>query len=129
MLVRQTAQGIIEIGQRLIEVKERLGHGNFIPWLKSEFNWSLQSAKRFMNVAETFGQNQQIVDFYPSALYALAAPSIPDEAREEALTLAESGLMLGRDRGGLRELVEREIVAVSLVENFPQVILIFQEQS
>lgn len=91
ILVKQTAQGIIEIGQRLIEVKERLGHGNFLPWLQGEFNWSLQSAKRFMNVAETFGQNQQIVDFYPSALYLLAAPSVPEEVRQEALTLSESG--------------------------------------
>jgi len=90
ILIKQTAQGIIEIGQRLIEVKERLGYGNFDSWVKGEFDWSRSTAYRFISVAEscpTVGQ----LDFSPKALYLLAAPSTPESAREEALTLAESG--------------------------------------
>lgn len=91
VLMKRTAQGIVEIGIKLISVKARLGHGRFRDWLSAEFEWSLQTAKRFMNVAEVF-QKQQIVDFIaPSALYLLAAPSTPELARDEALARAEFG--------------------------------------
>jgi hypothetical protein len=91
-LMRRTAQDIVDIGHKLIEVKDRLGHGRFDAWLCVEFEWSLQTAKRFMNVARRF-QNQQFADFdmAPSALYLLAAPSAPESAREEALLRAEQG--------------------------------------
>ena len=36
ILKEQTAQNIIEIGKRLIEVKENLEHGQFMKWLESE---------------------------------------------------------------------------------------------
>lgn len=42
-LMRRTAQDIINIGQKLIEVKEQLGHGQFRNWLKAEFNWSVRT--------------------------------------------------------------------------------------
>jgi hypothetical protein len=94
-LMRRTAQDIVEIGQKLIEVKANLDHGLFSAWLHAEFEWSLQTAKRFMNVAQRF-QNQQFVDFdmAPSALYLLAAPSSPESAREEALLRAEEGELI-----------------------------------
>lgn len=91
-LVKRSAQDIIEIGQKLTEVKARLGHGNFGQWLKSEFEWSQDTAQRFINVANKF-QIPQIADFdfAPSALYLLAAPSTPDEAVDEAVERAENG--------------------------------------
>jgi Protein of unknown function (DUF3102) len=92
-LMKRTANDIVEIGQKLVNVKEKLGHGRFGSWLEAEFDWSIQTAKRFMNVAAVF-QNQQIVDFdfiAPSALYELAAPSIPDAARNEAFARAKAG--------------------------------------
>lgn len=90
-LMKRTAQDIVEIGQKLVKVKEKLGHGRFGAWLEAEFEWSIQTAKRFMNVAAAF-QNQQFVDFIaPSALYELAAPSIPSIARDEAIARAKAG--------------------------------------
>ena len=47
VLMKRTAQSIIEIGSRLVDVKARLGHGRFLDWLASEFEWSWQTAKRF----------------------------------------------------------------------------------
>lgn len=91
VLMKRTAQGIVEIGQKLIEVKERLGHGRFLNWLAAEFEWTDETARRFMNVAQQFGHNPQIVGFAPSALYVLAAPSIPEAAREEAIARAKAG--------------------------------------
>lgn len=92
-LVKRAAQDIALVGQKLIDVKAKLGHGNFLHWLKTEFQWSWDTAKRLMRVAEVFGENQQFADFHlaPSVLYMLAAPSTPKAAREEALALAEKG--------------------------------------
>ena len=53
-LMRRTSQDVIGIGQKLIEVKQHLGNGNFINWLKSEFNWSGSTATKFMQVGEQF---------------------------------------------------------------------------
>ncbi len=93
MLMKRTAQGIIEIGQKLIEVKKRLGHGRFLDWLSAEFDWHRDTANKFMHVAERFDSRQmsKISTFAPSALYVLAAPSTPETARQEALERASSG--------------------------------------
>lgn len=91
-LMRRTAQDIINIGQKLIEVKEQLGHGQFRTWLKAEFDWSVRTAARFMQVATKF-KNAKLahLDIAASALYLLAEPSTPNEAQKEALELAEQG--------------------------------------
>lgn len=90
-LMRRAAQDIIDIGTKLIEVKARLGHGQFGAWLRAEFEWSVPTAARMMQVAERFGDNYQIDNFAPSALYLLAAPSTPEPARLEALERATNG--------------------------------------
>jgi len=91
-LVKRTAQDIIEIGQKLNAVKEKLKHGHFTDWIEAEFQWSYPSAARFMQVADRFGsQIYQIDKFAPSAMYELAAPSTSKQALEEAIALAASG--------------------------------------
>lgn len=92
ILVKQTGQGIIEIGQRLIEVKEMLPHGAWLPWLETEFGWNERHAQRLINVAERFKyDNLSDLTIAPSALYLLAAPSTPEEVRAEAIEIAEAG--------------------------------------
>jgi Protein of unknown function (DUF3102) len=49
-LMRRTAQDIFEIGQKLIDIKEKLGHGNFLAWLSAEFDWNERTARNFMSV-------------------------------------------------------------------------------
>ncbi len=91
-LIRQTAQEIVEVGQKLAEVKRQLKHGQFRSWLKSEFNWSISSATKFMQVSEQFKNvNFTHFNFATSALYVLAAPSTPDSARQHALEIASQG--------------------------------------
>ncbi len=90
-LMKRAASDIIDIGQKLIEVKARLGHGNFQGWLTGEFEWSVHTARNFMRVAETFGEKDKISLFAPSALYLLAAPSTPEAVRAEAIDRAEQG--------------------------------------
>ena len=92
-LMKRTVESIFEIGQRLIVVKERLGHGRFGSWLETEFEWSQDTASNFINVAKKFGKfpNFSEFDMAASALYMLAAPSTPDAARNEALVRAKAG--------------------------------------
>jgi hypothetical protein len=91
VLMKRTAQYIVEIGHKLTLIKENLGHGHFLEWLKVEFEWTDETARRFMNVAQQFSENPQIVAFAPSALYLLAAPSVPEAARAEAIARAQAG--------------------------------------
>jgi hypothetical protein len=91
-LIRRSAQDIIDIGQMLTEVKEHIGHGSFRAWLQAEFNWSVATANRFMQVAEKFKCLNLIhLDIATSALYLLARPSTPEEAHQEALERAAQG--------------------------------------
>ena len=91
-LMRRTVQDIIEIGQKLTDVKAKLGHGNFIKWLKYEFEWQERSARNFMRVADVFKSAKFAdLDIAASALYLLAAPSIPEQVRQTALGLANEG--------------------------------------
>jgi hypothetical protein len=91
-LFKRTAQGIVEIGQKLISVKQRLGHGRFLDWLQAEFEWTERTAQQFMNVARSFkNENFSNLQLAPSALYILAAPSTPQAVRSEALARAKAG--------------------------------------
>lgn len=91
LLVKRTAEDIITIGQRLIEVKFLLGHGRFLAWLATEFHWSERTARNFMNVARSF-KSESVADlFTPKTLYLLASPSTPDTARAEVIARAHNG--------------------------------------
>lgn len=91
-VIRRTSQDIIQIGQNLIEVKQHLGHGNFVNWLKFEFDWSISTATKFMQVAEQFKfVNFTNLNITASGLYLIAAPSTPKKARVEVLERASLG--------------------------------------
>ncbi|MDB9371995.1 DUF3102 domain-containing protein [Nodularia sphaerocarpa] len=91
--LRKTAQDIWEIGESLAEVRAQLKHGQFETWLKAEFGWSRRTAYNFINVYETFGNRANLaqIDIATSALYLLAAPSTPENLREQYLQEAKTG--------------------------------------
>ena len=83
---------MIEIGQQLQIAKERLKHGQFQEWLRSEFNMNPRQARRLMLVAKQFKTDKYaVLKFAPSALYLLAETKTPNTARKEALTRAQKG--------------------------------------
>jgi hypothetical protein len=88
----RTTRTIIEIGRELIEVKRRVGHGNFLPWIDREFAMTAKSAERLMSVAEQFGDKIDILsNLLPTVLYELAAPNTTEEVRIEIIDRASSG--------------------------------------
>jgi hypothetical protein len=97
--VRATAQRIHDavgearhtVGSELRSVKSRLGHGQWGAWLRAEFRWSASQALNLMRAAELVGKNANFAVLQPSVAYLLAAPSTPEEARNEIDARLESG--------------------------------------
>lgn len=90
--LRRSAEDIIEIGRDLMSVKDRIGHGNFLPWLEAEFGMADRTARRFMDVARVYtGKSDIVSNIDPTALYELAAPKTPLEVREEIEKMIEAG--------------------------------------
>lgn len=80
-------RGIIAIGFELIAAKKEIGHGGWADWLKNNFDWTQQTANRFMRVSERFGKLNNVVQFKPSTLQAmLALPEGDENAFIEAQT-------------------------------------------
>jgi hypothetical protein len=88
----RTAEDIVEMGRKLIAVKDHVGHGNFLPWIEREFGMSGDTAARFMNVARNMAtQIAHGAEFPPAVLYALSAPSTPEEVRTEITERTKAG--------------------------------------
>jgi hypothetical protein len=91
-------EDVAEIGRRLIEVKDIVGHGNWLPWLDREFGWTEQTALNFIHVhnfVEGLSNSKTIRNLVltlpVSSVYLLAAPSTPSEARDEIIERAQAG--------------------------------------
>jgi hypothetical protein len=82
MHLKQTRDSVMKIGNKLIEVRSIVGHGNFLPWVETELEWSKSMAYNFIAIAEAADKfpNFGNLDVPISALYLLAAPNTPDEA-------------------------------------------------
>ena len=82
----------IEIGRRLVEAKQMLEHGEWLPWLERETEFSDRSAARYMKLFEEYGASQASL-FGPETnsptlsnlpiSKALALLSVPESDRVE----------------------------------------------
>lgn len=89
--MKRTAEDIVAIGKDLIVLKEELGHGNFLPFIKMRYQLDQKTVINFMRVAEKFGSNLELFQISPTILYELAAPSTPDEVVQLVTEKVESG--------------------------------------
>lgn len=88
---RQAQESLIVVGQKLLDVKGMLEHGQFEDWCKTEFQMTPRTVQNMMNVARTFGgKSEKFSLLSDSTLYMLAAPSTPEAARIEVLERAEA---------------------------------------
>ena len=84
-LVKLTAEGVVEIGHRLIEARSILkAEGRWIAWLEEEFEWSVSTAYNFIRVAKAVKKESKLLKFRaPSVLYLVSGA--PEEAFDALL--------------------------------------------
>lgn len=112
ILKQQTAQNIIEIGKRLIAVKNNLPHGEWGRWLKEKVDFSHTSAKRFMQVAREFSNSPSLGDLPPTKVFALL--DLPSEERENFVESNPVDDMTTRE---LQQAIKEKNEAIKQLEN------------
>lgn len=87
-----THQFLVEIGRALIDAKA-LYPGVWQAWISSEFNFSVDSAENYMNVAKNMPDLPAGTSslFRATSLYHLSKPGADETGRKLAAALAESG--------------------------------------
>lgn len=110
-LARMTAAGMVQIGQYLTEVRERLNQQRdqerlgFLVWIDREFGWKKSSVYNFMGVFERIKlPNFGSLNIDVSALYLIAAPSTPEPVRADVMRRATNGETVTHE--GTRALVQ-----------------------
>ena len=79
-LKQDAGSAIIGIGQRLIEAKSLLPHGEWLPWLTERVEFSERTARNFMRLAREWTNRQALADL--GAAKALTLLALPPEERE-----------------------------------------------
>ncbi|MCQ4637689.1 DUF3102 domain-containing protein [Anaerovorax odorimutans] len=79
--------GAAEIGARLMEAKEQVGHGNWIAWCEENLNYTPRQAQNFIKIHETYGDENSPyantkTSSYLSISKALALLQVPEEEVE-----------------------------------------------
>ena len=94
--MRSTVSDAIRAGEILANVKEKLGHGEFLPWIKANCKFSQQSASNYMRLFEyrsklpTVGNLQEAYK-QVETLEAQAKKSEEQRARERVETFNKTG--------------------------------------
>jgi hypothetical protein len=72
-VMKREAGDIIAIGDLLLEAKDQLDHGEWLPWLKNNFGSSTTTAENYMAAARLAAQIPNVVNLKlrPTALYLL----------------------------------------------------------
>lgn len=84
-LKTDAGNAIIGIGQRLIEAKEMLPHGQWLPWLTDQVEFSERTAQDFMRLAREWSNPQTLADLGKAkALKLLLLPAAERENFMEA---------------------------------------------
>ena len=74
-------EAILTIGRCLIEAKEMLPHGEWLPWLAEKVGYSQKTAQNFMRLAREFSNPQALADL--GATKALKLLALPADEREQ----------------------------------------------
>lgn len=77
---RQAGSAILEIGKRLVEAKEQLTHGEWLPWLEKKVAFSERSAQQYMRLWKEYGKSALSADL--SVSKALVLLALPESERE-----------------------------------------------
>jgi hypothetical protein len=98
-LVGRTAYNVVLIGEKLIEVKKLLEHGEWETWLKDNFDWTASTAVRMMQVARRLkSRTVQDLPIATGALYLLAEKSTPTAFVETVIDVAKEGTLITQSK-------------------------------
>jgi hypothetical protein len=107
-------QNICEIGRELLFIKSRVPYRRFMLVVEKLLGYTPSMCRNYMNVYERFGANSAIIaeiTMLPTVLYALAAPSVPDEVVNKAIEKAATGEKVTvKDVKQIREEVKAELI-------------------
>ena len=103
-LKQDAGNAILGIGQRLIEAKAILPHGEWLPWLTEQVEFSERTAQSFMRLAREWSNPQALADL--GATKALALLALPPEERERFLT--ENHVVDGEEKSVI-DMTSREL--------------------
>jgi hypothetical protein len=85
---KRAISDVIEVGRLLTEAKEIAGHGHWLPWLRQNFGWSDETARKWMHAYEAslkFQSNWNLDQLQLRDLYLLtkATPKALDLIAEK----------------------------------------------
>lgn len=103
-------------GVKLIEVKNRLEHGAFMPWVKTHCEFSQSTANLYMKIAkrwDVLGNSQQVANLTLRQACELLYMDPAEEHADAAGELVNLGLLDWRDLDGLEPLETRALVTAA----------------
>lgn len=103
-LQRVGGEAVLGIGQRLIEAKSMLEHGQWCDWLAESVNYSERAAQRLMRLAREWSNPTALSDL--GATKALLVLSLPADERESFL--AENHIVDGEEKSVV-DMTSREL--------------------
>ena len=95
---------IIGIGQRLIEAKSMLPHGEWTQWLTEQVEFSERTAQNFMRLAREWSNPQALADL--GATKALTLLALPPEERQQFIE--ENHIVDGEEKSVI-DMTSREL--------------------
>ena len=95
---------IIGIGQRLIEAKSMLPHGEWLPWLTEQVEFSERTAQNFMRLAREWSNPHAVADL--GARKALMMLALPADERDKFM--AENHIVDGEEKSVI-DMTSREL--------------------
>ena len=117
-LKRKTALGMIGIGDKLIEAKALVPHGEWEQWLSDNIEMSSRTARNYMQLAKTFtGEKRQaIADMEVTKLYYLA--ELPEQEREKLMTTSDIKTISTRElKGIIKQEEQREALLTPIFDD------------
>lgn len=77
---QQAGMAILEIGKRLVEAKDQLSHGEWLPWLEKKVEFSERSAQQYIRLWREYGKSATVADL--GVRKALVLLALPDTERD-----------------------------------------------
>lgn len=93
-LKKTAGESILGIGQRLIEAKAMLSHGEWLPWLTEQVEFSPRTAQNFMRLSREWTNTQTLAHL--GASKALTLLALPPEERDSFI--AETHVVDGEEK-------------------------------